>query len=511
MSTNTNKFKPYFLLFLIPIITSQLHITSFLLENEITSSPNTTLPSNDSTPSSLPPPQIPHHTPPSPPLKYITIDIPYEDNLKYYITALGIGTPSTYFPVQIDITKAYTWIPSSSCTTCKSLSKYNSSLSNTSQTTLYADPLINQTNNFVLNGEFIVDTITINGDTVIPNYTFIQALNLTNERSNVYEDGTLGLGFPSNDAYPYSTLLESMKVNGIITNKVFSIKELNSTYGQLTFGIAHYNNVTRYPTCDVVINNKTHLPHLTAYTHSWKCNISHIAFITSNTSMHNNAFKNKTITLNAQSIVVFDVVSPYIKAPKAMKDVFKEKIFMNFTAFCNEIITSKSGDIVVQCDSNDNNMNKIHMFCKDKYLSFIVNGYRMDIPLCSLFEEIKEGVSEFRVKFKGEEEGDVWSLGYPFMRRYTVEFNEEDKTVMLIGQHSVVENEVVSVWVNMWDKVKMKWKEFVEEKKWFYYAVIAFGIVLGLVVLFLVYRCIRRCMVGKGDEGEKVGLMKNEV
>ena len=71
-------------------------------------------------------------------------------------------------------------------------------------------------------------------------------------------------------------------------------------------------------------------------------------------------------------------------------------------------------------------MNRINTFCKDKYLSFVVNNYRMDIPLCDLFDEIKEGVSEFRVKFKAEEEGDVWSLGYPFMRRYTVEFNEED-------------------------------------------------------------------------------------
>ena len=296
----SNTFKHYFLLLLIPIITHQTHFTSFLLETEITSPPsgqNTTLPSNVSAASlSPPPPQIPHHTPPSPPTKYITLDIPYEDNLKYYITALGIGTPSTFFPVQIDITKAYTWIPSSSCVNCNSLSKYNSSLSNTSQSTLYANPVINQTDKYVLNGEFIVDTITINGNTVIPNYTFIQALNLTNERSNVYEDGTLGLGFPSNQAYPYSTLLKSMKLNGIISNKVFSIKEINSTYGQLTFGIVHYNNVTKYPTCDVVVNNKTYLPHLSEYTNSWKCNISHIAFITSNASMHN-AFRNQTITL----------------------------------------------------------------------------------------------------------------------------------------------------------------------------------------------------------------------
>lgn len=128
-----------------------------------------------------------------------------------------------------------------------------------------------------------------------------------------------------------------------------------------------------------------------------------------------------------------------------MKEVFKEKIFGNFTSFCNEIITSKSGEIVIQCDSTGTNMNRINTFCKDKYLSFVVNNYRMDIPLCDLFDEIKEGVSEFRVKFKAEEEGDVWSLGYPFMRRYTVEFNEEDKTVTLIGQHSVTRNGTITL------------------------------------------------------------------
>ena len=63
------------------------------------------------------------------PPKILTIPLPYENNEDFLITALGIGTPRTYFPVQVDTTTSATWIPSLKCGTCKSFLKYNSSAS----------------------------------------------------------------------------------------------------------------------------------------------------------------------------------------------------------------------------------------------------------------------------------------------------------------------------------------------------------------------------------------------
>ena len=89
---------------------------------------------------------------------------------KYYITALGIGTPTTYFPVQIDTAIGKTWVPSLDCDNCLSLFKYNSSNSNTSKTSLSNEKLFDMNGN--IEGRITYDNINL-GNTNLKNFKFI--------------------------------------------------------------------------------------------------------------------------------------------------------------------------------------------------------------------------------------------------------------------------------------------------------------------------------------------------
>ena len=161
--------------------------------------------------------------------KVLILDIQYEEKEKYYITALGIGTPTTYFPVQIDTAIGKTWVPSLDCDNCLSLFKYNSSNSNTSKTSLSNEKLFDMNGN--IEGRITYDNINL-GNTNLKNFKFIQVLKIFSNFSD-YEDGKIGLGYCNDCSFD---LLSHLRNEGIINKKMFTIKEINSTNGEIIFG-----------------------------------------------------------------------------------------------------------------------------------------------------------------------------------------------------------------------------------------------------------------------------------
>ena len=123
--------------------------------------------------------------------KYITFPIPYENNEDFLVTALGIGTPRTYFPVQVDTSTSTTWVPSTKCSNCKSYLKYNSSLSNSSIDSEDTVELFDEDGN--LKGIITHDDVQVD-QYIIKNFTFIQAKELQDNYRD-FEDGKLGLGY----------------------------------------------------------------------------------------------------------------------------------------------------------------------------------------------------------------------------------------------------------------------------------------------------------------------------
>ena len=171
--------------------------------------------------------------------KYITFPIPYENNEDFLVTALGIGTPRTYFPVQVDTSTSTTWVPSTKCSNCKSYLKYNSSLSNSSIDSEDTVELFDEDGN--LKGIITHDDVQVD-QYIIKNFTFIQAKELQDNYRD-FEDGKLGLGYYHSNKE--MSFIEMLKENGLIFICLIRkskqvLKDLNQIYGGVNVRVKKY-------------------------------------------------------------------------------------------------------------------------------------------------------------------------------------------------------------------------------------------------------------------------------
>ena len=422
------------------------------------------------------------------PPKILTIPLPYENNEDFLITALGIGTPRTYFPVQVDTTTSATWIPSLKCGTCKSFLKYNSSASSTASE--------NRNDTFILydedgnvKGEVTNDDIQFD-KYIIKNFSFIQATELS-EGYRDYEDGKLGLGYHHSNGKEMN-FLEMLKENDLIEESVFSIKELNESYGEITIGKEPFTEEP-FPYCN--ISSTEDLDDI--FKESWVCELTHLSInlVRDNESLTDNLIIDNAFDLD-ESLISFDTASSYIIAPYEFISLFENEFFNKYYSnVCRKINIQK--DIAFICNKDKFNNETIKNITNALIISFVIDGNSFNIDINKLFEPFDKENVEFFIHFR-QYNNLIWNIGHPFVHHYTLVFDAENARVGLIGEYTDVSEKL--------EKLKKSYFKNTWQIVLFIIAVSLLVIILFLII-FGIYRCVRRKVA---DKNEKISLVNHE-
>ena len=415
--------------------------------------------------------------------KILILDIQYEEKENYYVTALGIGTPTTYFPVQIDTAIGKTWVPSLDCDNCLSLFKYNSSNSNTSKTSLSIEKIFDMNGN--IEGRVTYDDIIL-ANTHFKNFKFIQVLKFFSNFSD-YEDGKIGLGYCNDSSFD---LLSHLRNEGIINKKMFTIKEINSTNGEIIFGdIPKEIKLKNFPIFNISkIPNKNEFEEI--FQEAWIIKLGFIIIGTNYTNRSNEkVFKD---AIQTDSYASFDISSEYIDAPYTQLRNFKNYLFDEYLDnICIE--TVKNNITTFICDDYKYKQNPHKDKIDNLGISFLFEGYSYDIPISDLFNDINSTSSEFVIRFKHFSQ-NTWIIGYPFMHLFTMVFDKENDLIGIIGNP-----------YNMTDIYK----------NYQYYKLLKvltiIGIICGIILLIIIIILINRCIRKNSNTIEKISLVENEM
>ena len=415
--------------------------------------------------------------------KVLILDIQYEEKENYYVTALGIGTPTTYFPVQIDTAIGKTWVPSLDCDNCLSLFKYNSSNSNTSKTSLSIEKIFDMNGN--IEGRVTYDDIIL-ANTHFKNFKFIQVLKFFSNFSD-YEDGKIGLGYCNDSSFD---LLSHLRNEGIINKKMFTIKEINSTNGEIIFGdIPKEIKLKNFPIFNISkIPNKNEFEEI--FQEAWIIKLGFIIIGTNYTNRSNEkVFKD---AIQTDSYASFDISSEYIDAPYSQLRNFKNYLFDEYLDnICIE--TVKNNITTFICDDYKYKQNPQKNKINNLGISFLFEGYSYDIPINDLFNDINSTSSEFVIRFKHFSQ-NTWIIGYPFMHLFTMVFDKENDLIGIIGNP-----------YNMTDIYK----------NYQYYKLLKvltiIGILCGIILLIIIIILINKCIRKNSNNIEKISLVENEM
>ena len=415
--------------------------------------------------------------------KVLILDIQYEEKEKYYITALGIGTPTTYFPVQIDTAIGKTWVPSLDCDNCLSLFKYNSSNSNTSKTSLSNEKLFDMNGN--IEGRITYDNINL-GNTNLKNFKFIQVLKFFSNFSD-YEDGKIGLGYCNDCSFDLVTHLRN---EGIINKKMFTIKEINSTNGEIIFGdIPKEIKLKNFPIFNISkIPNKDDYEEI--FQEAWIIKLGFIIIGTNYTNRSNEKVFKDAIEID--SYVSFDISSEYIDAPYSQLRNFKNYLFDEYlNDIC--ILIEKNNITTFICDNYKYKNNPKKNIVNKLGISFLFDGYSYDIPISDLFNDINTTSSEFVIRFKHFSQ-NTWIIGYPFMHLFTMVFDKENDLIGIIGNSY----NMTSIYKNYQYYRLLK-------------VLIIIGIICGIILLLIIILLINKCIRKNSNNIEKLSLVENEM
>ena len=387
------------------------------------------------------------------PNKYIIIEAPYQDNEDYIVTPIGLGNPVNFIPLQIETTSYKSWVLSSENNKGKKrlAFSYNKKESETSEESGKWDTVVDQSGTIsgnVIYDKLILDKFEIN------HYKFIEAIDF--ENFNDYKLGKLGLGnchYADNNNKEYC-LLQRLKENGSIDRRIFSLRELSDTHGELVIGDVTKNSKENdYPLLKLVDENIYNDIEDYNFKMGWISKISHIL-------IHDNDINIKKIFNNNikldESLVSFDSSCHYIEAPYYYINEFQKRIFDHyFKNICRKV--NSEGTYIFLCnkDKLDEKKEEIERL----NLVFVMDGNGFEIPLQFLFEQTKENDYEFFVHFKDFEQ-NIWNLGHPFFHFFTLIFDQDNQEIGIDGKNiyslkDETENDIKKSTINSWWKMPL--------------------------------------------------------
>ena len=361
-----------------------------------------------------------------PPNKFTVIQAPYQENEDYIITPVGFGTPVNFIPLQIETTSYKSWVLSS--TLHKKVSQafsYDKTGSKTAEEPGDWDTVVDQAG--TISGNILYDKLYFD-KFEINHYKFIEAVEF--ENFNDYKFGKLGLGnchYADLDKKEFC-FLERLKENGSIERRLFSLRELSDTHGELVIGdISEISKENDYPLLSVIGQEQYEDIEDDEFKMGWITKISHMLIHDNNNNVKN-IFENN---INIEGFVSFDSSCHYIEAPYSYINIFQEKLFDKyFENYCRKVNDENTYMFLCSKDKFDQMKEKI----KELNLVFVMNGNGFEIPLEFLFEQTRENDYEFFVHFKDFEQ-NIWNLGHPFFHFFTIIFDQDNQEIGIDGKN----------------------------------------------------------------------------
>ena len=361
-----------------------------------------------------------------PPNKFTVIQAPYQENEDYIITPVGFGTPVNFIPLQIETTSYKSWVLSS--TLHKKVSQafsYDKTGSKTAEEPGDWDTVVDQAG--TISGNILYDKLYFD-KFEINHYKFIEAVEF--ENFNDYKFGKLGLGnchYADLDKKEFC-FLERLKENGSIERRLFSLRELSDTHGELVIGdISEISKENDYPLLSVIGQEQYEDIEDDEFKMGWITKMSHMLIHDSNNDVKN-IFENN---INIEGFVSFDSSCHYIEAPYSYINIFQEKLFDKyFENYCRKVNDENTYMFLCSKDKFDQMKEKI----KELNLVFVMNGNGFEIPLEFLFEQTRENDYEFFVHFKDFEQ-NIWNLGHPFFHFFTIIFDQDNQEIGIDGKN----------------------------------------------------------------------------
>ena len=358
--------------------------------------------------------------------KVLTLIVPYKDNEDYILSPLGLGTPVNFIPLQVETTSYQTWVSSILNEDNPSIFSYNIKESKTGKESGEWDTVVDEEG--TINGNVIYDTAYI-GKYKIQKFKFIEAVEFEDEFKD-YKNGKLGLG---NCHYAEKQdkefcLIDRLKENGSIDKKIFSLRELSDTHGELVIGdITGTSKDKDYPILNLLNEDMYSDIEEDKFKMGWLTKGSHILF-RNNTDNIKNIFDNNIYLKDG--IASFDSSCHYIEAPYSYINDFEDQLFdVYYDNVCRKV--NRDGTYMFLCDKE--RYEEIKDKNKELSLIIVLGGYGYEIPMDLLFEKTSEDDYEFFVHFK-EFEQNIWNLGHPFFHHYTIIFDQDNQEIGIDGE-----------------------------------------------------------------------------
>ena len=421
--------------------------------------------------------------------KYLTLEAPYQYNDDFILAPLGLGTPVNIVPVQVETNSYKSWVSSILNEKNPSFFSYNLKESKTAVEEGGWDSVVD--NEGTISGNIIYDKAYI-GKYKIDNFKFIEAVEF-DEKFNDFQNGKLGLG---NCLYADETdkeycLIQRLKDNGSIDRRIFSLRELSDTHGELIIGdIPEGIKNKDYPLISLINEESYSNIEEEQFKMGWLTKISYILFFNENDGVKNIFNNNFHLP---EGIASFDSSSDYIEAPYAYINNFEEQMFdIYYENTCRKV--NRDGTFLFLCEKERYEK----MIEKNKNLSMIlvINGLGFEIPMESLFEKINEEDYEFFVHFKDFEQ-NTWNFGHPFFHRYTVIFDQDNQEIGIDGE----------LIYSLEDETEAELKKIQPTSKW----KILFWILFLIAVLVGIFLVARKLGINKRlNKGVDASLVDNE-
>jgi len=358
--------------------------------------------------------------------KVLTLIVPYQDNEDYIVSPMGFGTPVNFVPLQVETTSYKTWIISLLNEANPSVFSYNLKESSTAEEVGDWDTVVDEEG--TISGNVIYDLAYI-GKYKIPKFKFIEAVEFEDEFKD-FKTGKLGLG---NCHYASSgdkefCLIQRLKDNGSIDKRIFSLREVSDTHGEIIIGdVPPAVKEKDYPLLNVINEDAYNDIEDDEFKMGWITKISHVIFRRGADDIKQ--IFNNNIYLK-DGLVSFDSSCHYIEAPYKYINYFEEQMFdVYYENACRKV--NRDGTYMFLCNKEryeaikDNN--------KDLAFILVIGGYGFEIPMNFLFEQTSVDDYEFFVHFK-DYEANIWNLGHPFFHYYTIMFDQDNQEIGIDGE-----------------------------------------------------------------------------
>ena len=421
--------------------------------------------------------------------KFFTIVAPYQDNEDFILAPLGLGTPVNFAPVQVETTTYKSWVSSILNKKNPSIFAYNIKESKTGEEEGDWDTVVD--NEGTISGNIIYDIAHI-GKYKIEKFKFIEAVEFSEDFKD-FVNGKLGLGncHYADESDKEYCLIQRLKDNASIERRIFSIKELSDTHGELVIGdISKDSKEKDYPLLNLLNEEAYSDIEDEQFKMGWLTKISHVIF-------HNTHDDIKTIFKNnfhlPEGIASFDSSSHFIEAPYSYINNFEEQMFdVYYDNACRKV--NKNGEYFFLCEKE--RYESLIEQNKNLTLILVMNGFGFEIPINLLFEQINEEDYEFFVHFKDFEQ-NIWNLGHPFFHKYTIIFDQDNQEIGIDGENIY----------SLQDETEAELKKIQPGNKW----KIILLILLLLAIIAGIFLVARQLGINiRKNKGINSSLMDNE-